>query len=657
MAKISYSYQTQLRSSMNASFNTFNQNLHRIIQFEENTAANVITSNAVVSADNCFEGQHIQCEWTKEGAVDFIQQWNQDTAASIILVDYYDVMNDGEMNQLFEDVIPQLLVQGCVSENTTIYAPNDSSLLHCLETKADHLYQVLPIKEEFNLLWIASSKVDVANNTTQTDTARRDGDGIPFLQITFKPNAIDTIHAEEMKIENQLMMENEEQFNPESHCLPVPDMSKRGAKRQLSFINSSRRRKRARQVNHFKSDWHCCVHKKCSRNAYFTQVRLAALRISFNKMTPVDQRFFHSSKLSMHRTVSHNSLSRASSTTSESKQQEGDRSKLLSQFRIDNITVCNKFYKYVFQVSNNAIHPPAVKTKGAGAACPFKVSASRKTESILVWLDEFAKSQEIIPNASKAMTQFNVSDHNQVFNIYVTDSAVDQVDKASKSFFMQVWRTHRAQFKIRKHLAFAKCSTCETIRTNWTQTRDHVLLKEIELQMRQHVIHVQSERIYYRAKRQHAQTFKEQCISLIVDGTDQGSWGTPYFRQPTKDTASFWKLKTHITGVMAHGHGSFIYTCQFNVHHGTNLNIEVINRTLLKLEEKYMEQNQQLPPRLFIQLDNTCKENRNKILFSYFDMLIRRGIFREIYISFLPVGHTHEVSVSPYLFVCAFDKC
>src|SRR4051812_21052559 len=70
---------------------------------------------------------------------------------------------------------------------------------------------------------------------------------------------------------------------------------------------------------------------------------------------------------------------------------------------------------------------------------------------------------------------------------------------------------------------------------------------------------------------------------------------------------------------------------------------QVIQRTLLKMERKYasMSPPQPLPPRLYLQLDNTARENRNRFVFAYLNMLIRRGVFKEIHVSFLPVGHTH----------------
>ena len=49
-----------------------------------------------------------------------------------------------------------------------------------------------------------------------------------------------------------------------------------------------------------------------------------------------------------------------------------------------------------------------------------------------------------------------------------------------------------------------------------------------------------------------------------------------------------------------------------------------------------------LGKKLFIQLDNTSKENKNKHLLRFAAQLIERKKFEEVQISFLMVGHTHN---------------
>ena len=45
---------------------------------------------------------------------------------------------------------------------------------------------------------------------------------------------------------------------------------------------------------------------------------------------------------------------------------------------------------------------------------------------------------------------------------------------------------------------------------------------------------------------------------------------------------------------------------------------------------------------MFVQLDNTSSENKNRGTFGYFGALVATGTFKKVVLSFLPVGHTHE---------------
>jgi hypothetical protein len=49
-----------------------------------------------------------------------------------------------------------------------------------------------------------------------------------------------------------------------------------------------------------------------------------------------------------------------------------------------------------------------------------------------------------------------------------------------------------------------------------------------------------------------------------------------------------------------------------------------------------------LPRRLYLQLDNSLKDNKNQFLFRFLSLLIARKVFEEIQLGFLLVGHTHE---------------
>ena len=48
-----------------------------------------------------------------------------------------------------------------------------------------------------------------------------------------------------------------------------------------------------------------------------------------------------------------------------------------------------------------------------------------------------------------------------------------------------------------------------------------------------------------------------------------------------------------------------------------------------------------LPPTLRVQLDNSAKDNKSRYVFAYWSLLVVKGIFKEVFVSFLLVGYTY----------------
>ena len=74
-----------------------------------------------------------------------------------------------------------------------------------------------------------------------------------------------------------------------------------------------------------------------------------------------------------------------------------------------------------------------------------------------------------------------------------------------------------------------------------------------------------------------------------------------------------------------------------------NLTIECLNR-VFKREEQQRPNG--LPETLYLELDNCFRENKNTFTFAFLVWIIERGVFKEIFVSFLPVGHTHFDRIS-----------
>ena len=75
-----------------------------------------------------------------------------------------------------------------------------------------------------------------------------------------------------------------------------------------------------------------------------------------------------------------------------------------------------------------------------------------------------------------------------------------------------------------------------------------------------------------------------------------------------------------------------------SLHNDRNLIITIMQRIFNQWEEK----SGGLPPVLYLQLDNTPRENKNNLLFTYLHMLLVKQVFKKIKVGFLIVGHTHD---------------
>jgi hypothetical protein len=97
------------------------------------------------------------------------------------------------------------------------------------------------------------------------------------------------------------------------------------------------------------------------------------------------------------------------------------------------------------------------------------------------------------------------------------------------------------------------------------------------------------------------------------------------------------RLRIHTEISMVHGGRPRIFLAWEDIASDPNLTCEVLYRTLVSEFERRSVR----PPILYLQLDNCIRENKNTVFISYLCWILERDVFKEIYLSFLPVGHTH----------------
>ena len=112
---------------------------------------------------------------------------------------------------------------------------------------------------------------------------------------------------------------------------------------------------------------------------------------------------------------------------------------------------------------------------------------------------------------------------------------------------------------------------------------------------------------------------------------DQVKTNLPQTSLIAKSQSSLWKLRTHVTGVLVHTkspHGKIAYTFVdlLQYPHGSNLTITIILKVLLK----FTELKKMLPENLYIQMDNTARENKNKFMLGFCAMLVQLNIFKKV---------------------------
>jgi hypothetical protein len=179
-----------------------------------------------------------------------------------------------------------------------------------------------------------------------------------------------------------------------------------------------------------------------------------------------------------------------------------------------------------------------------------------------------------------------------------------------------------------------------------------------------------------------------EFLCIIHDKMDHTKTAIPRMQLHTKATAGLGQIPISLTGMLTHGHGDGAYA-----HYATafwpgdlNFTISSVCRILRALERPPVRESKvlfsappqnsffealmhgksrcmssipnadrdptppplsgrptvPLPRKLFLQLDNSAKDNKNRFVMAFYSLLTARRIFKEVTVGFLVVGHTHE---------------
>jgi hypothetical protein len=139
------------------------------------------------------------------------------------------------------------------------------------------------------------------------------------------------------------------------------------------------------------------------------------------------------------------------------------------------------------------------------------------------------------------------------------------------------------------------------------------------------------ERKKYHSHREKARSNPNKFLTLIVDGMDQAKTNLPFTKLIAKSTSSLWRLRTHVSGVLVHtkapfGKLAYSFVDLLQWPHDSNMTISLITHTL----SKYTSDGHNLPDVLYIQMDNTSRENKNKYVIGFCAILVQLKIFKKV---------------------------
>ncbi len=121
---------------------------------------------------------------------------------------------------------------------------------------------------------------------------------------------------------------------------------------------------------------------------------------------------------------------------------------------------------------------------------------------------------------------------------------------------------------------------------------------------------------------------------------DQAKTEIPHEAIQATERSQMTYLGTHIYGCLTHGAsiGAFAYACLDWFSGSANTTCSVLLQVLLSL----IQRGDTIPKTLYLQLDNSSKDNKNTTLLSFVAWMVYMTIIDTAEVCFLIKGHTHE---------------
>jgi hypothetical protein len=206
-------------------------------------------------------------------------------------------------------------------------------------------------------------------------------------------------------------------------------------------------------------------------------------------------------------------------------------------------------------------------------------------------------------------------------------------------YFYHIWQKVFWWCFIKSWTHFAKCDECTNFK-NEAITATEADFMNLTTKQKVHKGTVTLGRSRFMLRQTLAKLFPKYFVHIEIDGMDNAKTNVPRTRYGTHAKtveATGEPLQTRLLGCLVESIGFFAFWTWPTYRQGTALTWTALIWTINFLISKEGF----VAPILFLQLDNCGKDNKNQIAFAFLGYLVYVGVFKEVYMHFLPVGHTH----------------
>jgi hypothetical protein len=213
--------------------------------------------------------------------------------------------------------------------------------------------------------------------------------------------------------------------------------------------------------------------------------------------------------------------------------------------------------------------------------------------------------------------------------------------------FMEIWKADKSIIEV-SPTGHSICDICAGFQAREAALGSRIdaeavrLRKELDEDRREHQRVERASRAYFDNATYDAEHRPDLVTMINIDAPTRRQFDLPRHprnRDVPKGLESLKRWESKVTGMMDAGLGMRIFIAHESVGGGPNLVATVLYLSLLA----HAASGRPLGRKLFLQLDNTCGENKCQAILAAVGWLVQVFSFDEAFINCCPVGHTFTI--------------